>query len=77
MDNIDITDSAFSLLNETVTNSIVAPDADDSSYLYVGIAVVVAIIGFIVYKIYYKANNAGSEDCEGGFCTMDGNNKRE
>lgn len=68
-------------VNETTTNSIVIPDADDSSYLYVGIAVVVAVIGFMAYKIYYKTNNNSnnviSEDCEGGFCTMDGNDKRE
>ena len=71
MDNIDITDAEFSL---DIPSSIKVDSSDETSYLYFGIAVIIAIFGFTLYKVYYKVNKT-NEDCEGGFCTMDSHPK--
>jgi hypothetical protein len=77
MDEIDITDSAFSL-NIPETNEIIningGSSNDYTTFIYIGIAVLVLFIGMFVYKYYNKKNNM---DCEGGFCTMNnGQNKQ-
>ena len=74
MDSIDITDSAFSLGIPDV-NDIIAMDGgfkDYTMFIYIGAAILIAIIGMFVYKFYInkKANGNQQLDCEGGFCTM-------
>lgn len=72
MDSIDITDSTFSLDVPSIIgggNNL----TDSTIYLYIGAAILVAIIGYFVFK-FYKNKNSGTAiselDCEGGFCTM-------
>ena len=58
MDAIDITSSEFSLgnipnLNEVITSSVGGSSFSDySMYIYIGIAVLVLVISFFIYKFY-------------------------
>jgi hypothetical protein len=87
MDSIDITDSAFSL-DIPDTNSIIQLNSDSNivggtgfswefinqPYFYIGVVVVIALIGMFAYKYYQNRKHKQSvtfEDCPGGFCTMD------
>jgi hypothetical protein len=72
IDSIDITDSAFSL-DVPEINSIVggAERTDYTMFIYIGIAVILIAVGVFIYKIYLnKKATQMSEDCPGGFCTM-------
>lgn len=76
MENIDITDSAFSL-DRSIISSIDSENFlfSNSLVLYLCLSVV-AILGFYLYNKYFKKTVVQTEsvtDCEGGFCTM--NNK--
>ena len=73
MDTIDITDSAFSLdIPDTDAITGGTSTYDYTMFIYIGAAILVAIIGMFIYKFYQnKKNNENSQmDCEGGFCTM-------
>lgn len=71
MDSIDITDSEFSL-NVPQLNSFKGV-GDDVNYIYIGIAVVLLLVGVFAYN-YFSAKSKHvtfKDDCEGGFCTME------
>jgi ABC-type anion transport system duplicated permease subunit len=83
MDSIDITDSAFSLdvpdISESLgslSNDLVGGSKSDYTiYIYIGVAILAAIIGFLIYNKFYKnkyniQQNEKNLDCSGGFCTM-------
>ena len=74
MDSIDITDAAFALDNPTIDsiiNTSGGGSSDYSIFIYIGLAILAAIIGFIAYKFYQNKNSQQEEDCPGGFCTME------
>ena len=79
MDGIDITDSAFSLDVPGVSSTVTTGGSNSTYYnifLYIGIAILAAIIGMFIYKYYQNKNSKKEEDCSGGFCTMeDADNK--
>jgi hypothetical protein len=82
IDSIDITDAAFSLNGPTPTpvqETIgVSGTTDYTMFIYIGVAVIVLIVGFFIYKTYRTRQNASAEDCEGGFCNMnDGYNESQ
>ena len=74
--------SAFSLANEFInTDNLVSQTQNSMSlfnseyitYIYIGIALLVIIIGFLVYKFNYvkrvqHENNETSSECFGGIC---------
>ena len=74
--------SAFSLANEFInTDNLVSQTQNSMSlfnseyitYIYIGIAILVIIIGFLVYKFNYvkrvqNDNNETSSECFGGIC---------
>jgi hypothetical protein len=74
IDSIDITDAAFSLnghIPTPVQEAIgVTGTTDYTMFIYIGVAVIVLIVGFFIYKTYRTRQNASAEDCEGGFCNM-------
>jgi hypothetical protein len=74
MDSIDITDSAFAL-DVPSMDGILTTGGDGSidytMFIYIGIAIVVAIFGIFIYKYYQNKNSIQEEDCPGGFCTME------
>jgi hypothetical protein len=71
MDSIDITDSIFSLDVPEITNT-----GDYSMYIYIGAAILIAIVSMFIFKFYQNKNNnvndiSEENICEnGGFCTM-------
>jgi hypothetical protein len=73
MDGIDITDSAFSL-DVPGFDKIDATGGSNSTYytifIYIGVAILAAIIGMFVYKYYQNKNSKQEEDCSGGLCMM-------
>jgi len=78
MDSIDITDSVFSLdvpdLNQVVGSVDSVISNDYTMYIYIGVAILVIIIGMFIFKFYQnKKREQGLDDCEGGFCTMNKN----
>jgi len=81
MDGIDITDSAFSLDVPGVDSSSVISGGSNSTYytmfIYIGVAILAAMIGLFVYKYYQnKKTTQEEEDCPGGFCTMENADNR-
>lgn len=82
MDNIDITSSEFSLGNLPDFTNIISnstgggmDNIDYTTYMYVGIAILVIASGFFIYKFYINKPkqvhfNDEQIDCDGGFCTM-------
>jgi len=74
MDAIDITDSAFAL-DVPSMNSLLTTGGDGlpdyNMFIYIGIAIVLVIIGILIYKFYQNKKNVSEEDCPGGFCTME------
>jgi hypothetical protein len=74
--------AAFSLANEFInTDNLVAQTQNSTSffnseyinYIYIGIMILVIIIGFLVYKFKYvkrvqNDNNETSSECFGGIC---------
>ena len=74
--------SAFSLANEFInTDNLVSQTQNSMSlfnseyitYIYIGLALLVIIIGFLVYKFNYvkrvqHENNETSSECFGGIC---------
>lgn len=82
MDNIDITSSEFSLSNLSDFTNIISTSTgggmdniDYTTYIYVGIAILVIASGFFIYKFYINKPkqvhfNDEQIDCAGGFCTM-------
>lgn len=78
MDCIDITDSAFSLnvpnMNNMLTSAGGRSSTNDYMFLYIGIAILVALGGMYIFRVYKNKKNGESNenymDCEGGFCTM-------
>lgn len=82
MDSIDITDSAFSL--DTPYNKIIDSDSsslttDYTTFFYIGVSVLAAFIGMFIYKFYKNKQSAqiidSEQDCPGGFCTIDQNQR--
>ena len=75
MDAIDITDSAFSLGVSDANEFISTGDGlkDNTMFIYIGAAILVAFIAMFVYKFYMNNKNPNAEqsDCPGGFCTME------
>ena len=77
--DIDISDPAFYLgTNQGVSNMDVSND--NTMFLYIGVAIVVAFIGMFVYKFYMnKQSNCEEQptmDCPGGFCIRPNNNNQ-
>jgi hypothetical protein len=70
IDSIDITDSAFSLDVPTIATGGSNSPIDYTMFIYIGIAVIVLIVGFFIYKNYRNKQNVMAEDCQGGFCNM-------
>lgn len=72
--DIDIADPAFSLgiggVNDVITSNI--DMSDYTMFIYIGAAILVAVIGMFIYKFYVTKQNSENKslDCEGGFCTM-------
>ena len=70
MDSIDIIDSAFSLDNGAIEPT------DYTTFIYLGIGIIVLFLGMFLYKKYYIAITTDASlddttlDCEGGFCNM-------
>jgi hypothetical protein len=86
MDSIDITDSAFSLevpnvnevVNEVVIQDMTGGKSDYTMFMYIGIAILLGLIGMVIYKYYQnKKNNQSEQDCPGGFCSMNQNIPRQ
>jgi hypothetical protein len=84
MDSIDITDSTFSLampdINNVMSSDIIGGSikTDYNMYMYIGVAILIGLIGVFVYKYYKnKKNNQSEIDCPGGFCTINQNNTHE
>lgn len=78
MDNIDITDSTFSLdvpdINQISESSGGGSVSDYTMYIYIGAAILVIIIGMFIFKFYQnKKKEQIGDDCPGGFCTMNEN----
>ena len=76
MDNIDITDSAFSLEVPDLNNIISSGESiitDYTMFIYIGAAILIAIISMFIYNFYQNKRNNQDKNCSGGFCTM-GNN---
>jgi len=77
MDSIDVTDSVFSLdvpdLNKVVDGIDNVVNNGYTSYIYIGIfiLVIICIFGFKYYQ--NKKSKQYVNDCEGGFCTMNEN----
>jgi hypothetical protein len=76
--DIDITDSTFSLdipdINSEFGNILEKSTSDYTMYIYIGVAILVSIIGMFIFKFYQNKMNAQNvNDCEGGFCTMNQN----
>jgi len=74
MDAIDITDSAFALDVPSMENILTSGgdgSTDYTMFIYIGLAIVVAIICIFIYKFYQNKNSVSEEDCPGGFCTME------
>lgn len=68
MDAIDITDSMFSLNNPIITTF----QCDENNIpicIYVGLVILLFIIGMLIYKFYNNKENSGL-DCPIGFCNM-------
>jgi len=76
MDVIDITDSAFSLDVPNILSAGASGSTDYTMFIYIGAAILVAIIGMFIYKFYQNKKNQ-EEDCQGGFCTMEHNPNRQ
>ena len=86
MDSIDITDSAFSLDIPDMNNIIpfdsstdllggakLPFDTDNNLFIYIGLLLLVSLVGFFVYNYYQNKKNKQNvsfEDCPGGFCTI-------
>lgn len=76
MDSIDIVDSTFSL---NIPSKIDNISTDYTIYIYIGAALIVFITCMFIYK-YYQNNNIKqytnentTNECSGGFCTMEQN----
>lgn len=77
MDSIDVTDSVFSLnvpdLNKVVDGVDDVVNNGYTSYIYIGIFILV-VIGIFAFKYYQnRKSKQYVNDCEGGFCTMNEN----
>jgi hypothetical protein len=73
MDGIDITDSAFALDVPGVDGTVISGGSNSTYYsifIYIGVAILAAMIGMFIYKFYQNKKNKQEEDCSGGFCTM-------
>lgn len=77
MDSIDITDSTFSLDVpdiDQVIGIVGGSTSDYTMYIYIGAAILLAVIGMFIFKFYQnKKQNQSEQDCPGGFCTMNEN----
>jgi hypothetical protein len=75
MDAIDITDATFALDTPTTIDSIIdksgGGSTDYTMFIYIGVAILAAIIGFFSYRFYQNKNGEQEQqDCPGGFCAM-------
>lgn len=71
MDSIDIIDPTFSLSAPNFNESIDNGAGDYTTYIYIGIASLVIVVGLFLYTTAKsRENNSTEEDCPGGFCTM-------
>jgi hypothetical protein len=90
MDSIDITDTDFSLeindmnINQVNSNTDIIGGSGSGSgfdwgsinqdYIYIGIIILLGLIGLFVFNYYQsKKNNQKELDCPGGFCTINQN----
>lgn len=80
MDDIDITDSVFSLSNynlgdDSITSSSINLMSFENYYIYIGLFVCFLFAGLFLYRHYQNKKESEPLDsvCEGGFCNM--NNK--
>ena len=67
MDNIDITDSVFSLdipESNTVLNSVTGGSSSNNytMYIYIGIAALIILGGMYVFKMYQNRKNSQSNE---------------
>jgi hypothetical protein len=70
MESIDITDLAFSLGVPDV-NPIVSETTDNTMFIYIGAAILIAFIAMFIYKFNMNKQKTNNEsNCDGGFCTM-------
>lgn len=80
MENIDITDTTFSL--DGYTDEYLKFDNVTSNYsilIYICMSLIICICLYFSYKYYvnlqkYNNENENDIDCSGGFCTMGKNN---
>lgn len=81
MDTIDITDSMFSLDTQNITKSLFnnINDCEIPNYIYIGLVVVLFIIGILFYKFYNNIETIGSikSGCPIGFCNMNEFDQKE
>jgi hypothetical protein len=88
MDSIDITDTDFSLeindmnINQVNSNTDIVGGSGsgfdwgsiNQEYIYIGIIILLGLIGLFVFNYYQsKKNNQKELDCPGGFCTINQN----
>ena len=72
MDNIDITDSTFSLDVPYINKDISGGGITNNyiMFIYISAAILIAFIGIFIFKFYQNKNKI-SCDGGGGFCTME------
>lgn len=85
MDSIDITDSAFTLevpdTNQIIgsSNMIGGSSNDYTMYIYIGVALLLIVVGMYIFKLYQNKKNTQYNgenlDCPGGFCTINQNSR--
>jgi hypothetical protein len=82
MDSIDITSPEFSLggfseLNDVISDTMSLGNISSSytSYIYIGVAVLVIVISYFIYKFYINRQKKVTfqdklDDCYGGQCPV-------
>jgi hypothetical protein len=81
MDTIDITSAEFSLdnkinnINDVISNTLVGGGFEFNTYIYIGIAILLIVIVFLIYKFYINRSKKVTfqdklDDCYGGTCEL-------
>ena len=74
MENITISTSEFALGDIPDINEVISVDSEDYlKYIYIAIAIVVAVLAFLFYKFFINREKKVTfedkiEDCYGGIC---------